>query len=161
MMGGIGGLLADAAEGVSAGYGWLKWVHVLGVVIYVGGLMALTRLLGHAVRFDAAGSRSDAYRIFKRMHKFANWAGLGLMLVAGLVLLFWDPAGKAYLKKPYFHMKLTAVVVLAACDIMFTRKLMRLEGEGPQPKATFFRIMHGVVGLTLLVTLAALFLVRK
>jgi uncharacterized membrane protein len=161
MMGGLGGLLANGAEGISSGYGWLKWVHVLGVVIYVGGLMALTRLLGHAVRFEAAGSRSDAYRIFKRMHKFANWAGLGLMLVAGLVLLLWDPAGKAYLKKGYFHMKLTAIVVLAVCDIMFTRKLMRLEGDGPQPRAAFFRAMHGVVGLALLVTLAALFLVRE
>jgi uncharacterized membrane protein len=157
MMGGSGGLLAE----ISAGYGWLKWVHVLGVVIYVGGLMALTRLLGHAVRFDAAASRADAYRIFKRMHKFANWAGLFLMLVAGVVLLVWDPAGKEYMKKGYFHMKLTAILALVVCDILFTRKLMRLEGEGEQPKAAFFRIMHGVVGLTLLVTLAALFIIRK
>lgn len=157
MMGGTGGVLAE----ISAGYGWLKWIHVLGVVIYVGGLMALTRLIGHAVRFDAAASRADSYRIFKRMHKFANWGGLGLMLVGGFALLVWDPAGKSYMKQGYFHMKLTAVVILAVCDILFTRKLMRLEGEGPQPKAAFFRIMHGVVGLALLITLAALFLVRK
>ena len=72
-MGGLGGMLGE----VSAGYGWLKWIHVLGVVIYIGGLMALTRLLGHAVRFQAAQSRADAYRVFQRMHKFANWIGLG------------------------------------------------------------------------------------
>ncbi len=156
-MGGLGGLLAE----VSAGYGWLKWVHVLGVVIYVGGLLALTRLLGHAVRFEDARSRADAYRIFQRMHKFANWGGLGLMLVAGLWLLVWDPLGKGYMKEGYFHMKLTAVLVLAACDVAFARRLFRLEGEGPQPKAAFFRIMHGVVGLALLLALAALFLVRK
>lgn len=156
-MGGFGGLLAE----VSAAYGWLKWIHVLGVVIYVGGLMALTRLLGHAVRFEAAQSRADAYRVFKRMHKFANWAGLGLMLVSGIVLVVWDPAGKSYLKQGYFHMKLLAVVILAACDIAFTKKLMRLKGEGVQPGAAFFRAMHGVVGLALLIVLAALFLVRK
>lgn len=154
-MGGSGGLLA-----ISAGYAWLKWVHVLGVVIYVGGLMALTRLLGHAVRFEDARSRTDSYRVFTRMHKFANWAGLGLMVVAGLVLLFWDPAGKEYLKKGYFHMKLTAIVLLFVCDVIFTRKLFRLQGEGPQPSATFFRIMHGVVGLALLGALAAIFIVR-
>lgn len=157
MMGGLGGtLLAE----ISAGYGWLKWIHVLGVVIYVGGLMALTRLIGHAVRFPDAPSRTNAYRVFQRMHKFANWGGLGLMLVGGLVLLVWDPAGKGYMKQGYFHVKLTAIVVLAVCDILFTRKLFRLEGEGPQPGAAFFRVMHGVVGLTLLGALAALFLVR-
>jgi uncharacterized membrane protein len=153
-------ILAQAVQEVASGYGWLKWVHVLGVVIYVGGLMALTRLLGHAVRFEAAGSRGDAYRVFKRMHKFANWIGLALMLGAGVWLLVWDPAGKAYMRQPYFHMKLTAVVLLAVCDVLFSRKLFRLEGDGPQPGATFFRIMHGVVGLTLLAALAALFLVR-
>jgi uncharacterized membrane protein len=157
MMGGLGGMLAE----VSAGYGWLKWIHVLGVVIYVGGLMALTRLLGHAVRFPSAQSREDAYRIFKRMHKFADWIGLGLMLVTGLILLVWDPAGKSYMKQGYFHMKLTAVLVLLVCDALFTRKLFALRGEGTQPGATFFRIMHGVVGLALLLALAALFLVRK
>ena len=158
MMGGLGG--AMLAE-ISAGYGWLKWVHVLGVVIYVGGLLALTRLLGHAVRFAAAQSRADAYRVFQRMHKFANWIGFLLMLGTGLVLLVWDPAGKGYMKQGYFHMKLTAVLALAVCDIVFARKLFRLEGEGPQPGAAFFRIMHGVVGLALLLALAALFLVRK
>jgi putative membrane protein len=157
MMGGLGGLLAE----VSAGYGWLKWIHVLGVVIYIGGLMALTRLLGHAVRFEDTPSRTNAYRIFTRMHKFANWAGLALMLVGGFALLFWDPAGKGYMKQGYFHMKLTAVVVLAVCDVIFTRKIFALRGEGPQPKAAFFRIMHGIVGLALLLALAALFLVRK
>jgi len=157
MMEGCGGLLAD----VSAGYGWLKWVHVLGVVIYVGGLMALTRLLGHAVRFESEGSRTDAYRTFKRMHKFANWGGLGLMVLAGLALLVWDPAGKAYMKQGYFHMKLTAIIVLFVGDFLFTRKLFRLEGAGPQPGATFFRILHGVVGLALLVALAAIFIVRR
>lgn len=156
MMRGLGGLLAE----VNAGYGWLKWIHVLGVVVYVGGFMAVTRLLGHAVRFPDAPSRANAYRIFQRMHKFANWGGLALLLVTGLILVVWDPAGKSYMKQPYFHMKLTAAVVLAACDIAFTRKLMRLQGEGPQPPASFFRAMHGIVGLALLVVLAALFLVR-
>lgn len=159
MMGGSGGLLLAATA-----YAWLKWVHVLGVVIYVGGLLALTRLIGHAVRFKAEPSRTDAYRIFQRMHKFANWIGLGLMLVTGLVLLVWDPdpARKHhYMKQGYFHMKLACIVVLLACDFAFSRKLFRLEGAGPQPPATFFRVMHGIVGLALLGALAALFLVRK
>ncbi|MHC4225321.1 MAG: hypothetical protein ACYSUN_15130, partial [Planctomycetota bacterium] len=87
-------------------YLWLKWIHLLGLVVYVGGFLALTRWLGHAVRFETAQAREDAYRVLRRMHKFVDWGGLALMLIAGLWLLLADPMGKLYLKQGYFHMKL-------------------------------------------------------
>jgi len=141
-------------------YLWLKWIHVLGMVIYVGGVLTLTRLLGHAVRFETAASRADAYRVLKRMHVFVDWGGLLLMLAAGLWLLVADPLGKAYMKQGYFHMKLLCMVALIVLDIVLSRRLFRLQGDGPQPKATSFRILHGVAGLALLGALAAVFIVR-
>jgi len=141
-------------------YLWLKLVHVLGMVMYVGGLLTLTRLLGHAVRYESPVSRADAYRVLKRMHVFVDWGGLFLMVAAGVWLLVADPMGKAYMTKGYFHIKLTCAIVLIVCDIMLSRKLFRLQGDGPQPGATFFRIMHGVAGLALLGALAAVFIVR-
>ncbi|MHC4973217.1 MAG: CopD family protein [Planctomycetota bacterium] len=141
-------------------YLWLKWIHVIGMVIYVGGLLTLTRLLGHAVRFEAATSRADTYRVLKRMHKFVDWGGLFLMLAAGLWLLIADPMGKAYMKQGYFHLKLLCMVALLVCDVMLSRKLFRMEGDGPNPEAWFFKVMHGVAGLALLAALAAVFIVR-
>ncbi|MHC4550891.1 MAG: CopD family protein [Planctomycetota bacterium] len=141
-------------------YPWAKWLHLLGVVLYAGGLLALTRLLGHAVRYEAAASRADAYRTFKRMHVLVDWAGLVLMVGTGLWLLLADPLHKAYFKQGYFHLKLTCIVVLIVCDVLLTAKLFRLRGEGPQPGPNFFRILHGVAGLALLGALAAVFVVR-
>jgi putative membrane protein len=141
-------------------YIWLKLIHVLGMVIYVGGLLTLTRLLGHAVRFESPASRADAYRVLKRMHVFVDWGGLFLMLVAGIWLLVVDPMGKAYMKQGYFHLKLTCMIALVIGDILLSRKLFRLQGDGPQPGAKFFKIMHGVAGLALLGALAAVFIVR-
>ena len=141
-------------------YPWLKLVHLLGMIMYVGGLLTLTRLLGHAVRYESPVSRADAYRVLKRMHVFVDWGGLVLMLGAGLWLLVADPMGKAYMKQGYFHLKLMCALALIVCDIALSRKLFRLQGDGPQPAATFFRIMHGVAGLALLGALAAVFLVR-
>ena len=46
--------------------------HVLGLVVYVGGFLSLTRLMGHAVRFESERSRADAYRIYRRMHVFVE-----------------------------------------------------------------------------------------
>jgi len=144
------------------GYFVLKWIHVLGMVIYAGGFLALTRLMGHAVRFESEQSRRDAYRVFRRMHKFVDWGGLFLLLLAGLWLLVWDPLGKNYMRHEtgYFHMKLTFVLVLIVTDALFSRKLFALRAEGEQPKATFFRIIHGVSALMVLLAILAVYVVR-
>ena len=41
---------------------WVKFLHVLGVIVYVGGFMALTRLVGHAVKFESVESRFSLRR---------------------------------------------------------------------------------------------------
>ncbi len=144
------------------GYFVLKWIHVLGIVIYAGGFLALTRLMGHAVRFESEESRRDAFRIFKRMHKFVDWGGLFLTVGAGLWLLVWNPLSKSYMghESGYFHMKLTFVLILIVTDVIFSRRLFALTAEGEQPKAAFFRIIHGVSALMVLLTLLAVFVVR-
>ena len=42
-------------------YEWLKFIHVLGVFVYVGGFLTLTRLLAKAVRYETVPSRADAF----------------------------------------------------------------------------------------------------
>ena len=143
-------------------YFYLKWTHVLGVILYAGGLMALTRLVGHAVRFDDATARTNAYRIFKRMHMFVDWGGLAMMLVTGIWLIVREPGRYfgADAQSSFMHPKLTLVLVLVICDIVFSRKLFALQGEGPQPKATAFRILHGVVGLSMIGALYCVMVLR-
>ena len=141
-------------------YLWLKWIHVLGMVVYVGGFLTLTRLLGKAVLFESAQSRADAYRVLKRMHKFVDWGGLGLMIASGIWIAVADPMGKEYFKQGYFHMKLLFVAILVVGDILLTRKLFSMQGEGAQPGASYFRVMHGIAGLALLGALAAVFIIR-
>ena len=141
-------------------YLWLKLVHLLGVVVYVGGLLALTRWLGKAVRFESPTAREETYRVLKRMHVFVDWGGLFLMVAAGLWLLIADSQAKAYMSQAYFHMKLTFVVALLVTDILVSRKMFRLRGEGPQPGAGYFRALHAVAGLATIGALAAVTVVR-
>lgn len=149
-----------ALTAMAAVPGWVKWVHVVAVFIYAGGFLTLTRLLGKAVRYETAESRADSYRDLKRMHLFVDWGGLLLMLVTGLGMLLDDPMGKQYMTKGYFHMKLTFIVALLVLDAITSRKLFALRAEGEQPGATFFKVMHGAVGLCILGALAAVFIVR-
>ncbi len=153
-------LASESILVVDAAPGWIKWIHVVGVFVYAGGFLTLTRMLGKAVRYETVESRADSYATLTRMHKFVDWGGLLMMLIGGFVILIDDPAGKDYMKQGYFHMKLTFILVLLVCDFLTTKKLFALKAEGPQPSATFFRIMHGIVGLSILGTLAAVYIVR-
>ena len=119
---------------------WVKFLHVLGVIVYVGGFMALTRLVGHAVKFESEDSRRDAYRIYRRMHMFADWGGLVVAMVFGFILLMQAPS---YMKQGWFHMKLTCVLLFLAVDVWFSIVLFkRLKAEGPQPKRALFSAMN-------------------
>jgi uncharacterized membrane protein len=140
--------------------GWLKGLHLLGIILYVGGFLALTRLLGHAVRFPSAQSRADVVRVLKRMHLFVEWPGLGILLGTGLFMLVRDYGDKDYMKQGYFHAKLLGVAGLLVCDILLSRSLFRMKPDAPPPKAALFRILHGVAGLAMLLALLAVTVLR-
>ncbi|MEM8884860.1 MAG: CopD family protein [Planctomycetota bacterium] len=140
----------------------VKFLHVLGMVVYVGGFLALTRLVGKAVLFETEASRADSYRTFRRMHMFADWGGLAIMLVTGLILFISDPWDKDYLKQGYFHMKLTFVILLLVCDILFTRKLFfQMRPDGPQPKKAFFAALHGIAALLVVGAIFAIYVMGE
>lgn len=141
---------------------WVKFLHLLGVIIYVGGFLTLTRMVGHAVRFETEASRADAYRVFRRMHMFVDWGGFAMMLICGLVLLIADPWDKNYMQHAsgYFHMKLAFILGIVICDVVFSRVLFGLRAEGKQPKRAVFSALHGIAALMVLGVLISIFVVR-
>ena len=134
----------------------LLFFHLLGLILYLGGFLALSRWLAKAVRFESADARTEAYRVLKRMHKFVDWPGLGMAVLTGLYMLMVGNKHQGYMKAGYFHIKLTCVIALIVCDVIVTRKLFALKGDGEQPSATAFRVIHGVAGLALIGILAAM-----
>jgi len=134
---------------------WVKFLHVLGVIVYVGGFMALTRLVGHAVKFESVESRRDAYRIYRRMHMFADWGGLAVAIIFGFILLMQHPS---YMKQGWFHAKLLFVLLMLVVDVVFSVILFKkLKAEGPQPKRAVFSAIHGIAALILVGMLISLF----
>lgn len=133
-----------------------KFLHVLGVFVYVGGFLALTRLVGHAVKFGTEESRADSYRIYCRMHKFADWGGGVVALVFGVLLIMETPS---FMKQGWFHWKLLFVGLFIATDVVFSRALFgKLKPEGEQPKRALFSALHGTAALFLIGILYCLYI---
>ncbi len=149
----------EAIEAAAAVPGWLLFIHVLSVVLYVGGLLTLTRMLGHGVRFDA-DARASLYRVLKRMYLFVGLPGVFLLVGSGLIMLLTDPAGRQYMKQGYFHVKLLGIVFVLAADFVLMRKLFAIDPAGVQPKAAIFKALHGIVGLGLIAVLVAIYFIR-
>ena len=88
---------------------WLLALHVLGIVLWIGGLLAATGVLAQSAAADAAIRAAVAQPARKLMRLLAD-PGAALAIVAGGWLLSADAMG--YFAQPWFQTKLVVVVGL-------------------------------------------------
>lgn len=95
----------------------LLFVHVLANVVWIGALLAVTRLVARAsLTKDPAGVSGLARDVYMRLAVPAFLASFG----AGLLRILLAPA--AYAHMPWFHAKLTfALVVIALHHVIGAR----------------------------------------
>ncbi len=106
--------------------GWVLLLHVLGAVVYGGGLVALTRLLVALCGADDS-ARTALAAAGRKAYLMATFPGSLVLFATGLYLLIGDPAGKAYMKQGYMHVKLTLIVLLLVIDqVLVMRPFKRI-----------------------------------
>ncbi len=141
-------------------HAWLLVFHVLGFVMWVGGLMLVSRLLGwHAQQTPEV--QAPVGVMLKRLYYAVAVPGSVLTLVAGLLMLNeygWAPLD-AKLEGAGFHIKLTLVFGLIVLDVMTYLGVTRLASGQVTPKGKAMAI-HGLVGLLLIGILVTIFVVR-
>ncbi|HEU4394990.1 MAG TPA: hypothetical protein VFS92_05445 [Planctomycetota bacterium] len=150
-----------AAQAAAAG--WFNLAHVLGALMYVGGLLTVSAMMSSLVKLEPPMRAGGAVSARKAYFSCA-FPGLLLLLGAGVYTLIMDPQGKQFFSQGYFHMKLGGAVFLLAVDHMLvmrplkalTREDLNIEGQEGLYKAGFW-----MVTLLVLVVLAALYIIRK
>lgn len=136
--------------------GWIAAFHVVGIIIWMGGLSVLSRLLGYHCELESADAREALKRFEHRSYFWATLPGFALTLGTGLYMLFFKGAGAShYLSAggPWggtFHVKLTLVVVLLVLDHLVMQKMRKLHRDD-EGKKGFFMAVHGIVGLAFVV----------
>jgi protoporphyrinogen IX oxidase len=125
--------------GISVGF------HIIGIVMWIGGLLLLTRLLKLLPQPLPAGCEN----ITKRLYFGFVVGGMVLTILSGIYQAWfsWEVLGKA----GWFHAKLTMIVALIAITL-FVGTLSMEQSRGHNIPVGRAAALHGFVGLLFIIT---------
>ena len=127
--------------------------HLIGIILWMGGLVTLARLLGHHAGLDSKEAREALVGFEKKSYLFAILPGFLLALLTGLGLLVSKGDGISFYLSPdagpwggTFHAKLTFVVLIIVFDQLVFAKMRKLHSTDEGSRG-FFMAAHGIIGL--------------
>lgn len=128
----------------------IKAIHILGIILWTGGLMNLTRMIAFHMQEESEVQKRLHY-IENRIFKFVTLPGLLVTLAAGLYMLSTNM--DYYMKQPWMHAKLLFVGIMLAITAIMQGKLSELATNHEKQPAKTFKMAHGITGLMLMLIL--------
>ncbi len=136
-------------------YEWIKALHILAVISWMAALLYLPRLLVYHCTAEAGSAQSETFKVMeRRLLKAIATPAMAVTWLAGLYLAY---AG-GWFSAPWFHMKLTLVILLSAFHGVLARWVRDFAADANGKSQRFFRIANEVptllmIGIVLLVVL--------
>lgn len=130
--------------------GWLKAIHLIGMVLWVGGLFYLTSHLGSHAELESQEAKEAFRDIERSAYYYVALPGFLIVLVTGL-FGFVSAGVSHYLDTARtwgstFHVKLTLVFLLIVID-QYVHYQMRQLHRGEEGSRPLFMGLHGIFGL--------------
>lgn len=105
---------------VNTPIGWALVAHIIGVVMWVGGLLAASRALALHLRETSADGQAALARLERKLMRGLAHPGAAVAVLGGVALMVIQPA---YLQQGWMHAKLGLVILLIVADLWFTFRL--------------------------------------
>jgi uncharacterized membrane protein len=129
-------------------YLWIKLVHFVGFIVWVGSTFALINMLR-----QPTGGSEEARRLLIALTRGAGRAmdiGATLAIAAGVVLIVKSPEPVQPIQQPYFHVKLALAVGLVGLHGFLRARAGKLaKGDtrtlGPAPLALAALLVLGIL----------------
>jgi uncharacterized membrane protein len=133
---------------------WLLTFHLVGVVLWMGGLLTLSRMLGYHAR-EAPSVRPRYTWLEGRLNYLVTLPGAFLTCALGAALA-WQHGASWFRVARWLHVKLALVLVVAVIHAALTlkqRQIARRPPDAPMKRA-LYAALHGTLGLLLIAILA-------
>ena len=133
-------------------------LHIIGFIVWMGGLMMLSRLLGLHTELDEVPEALERFE--RRTYFWAVVPGGLLTLAMGFTMLFFKGLSVTHYLSPdgpwgaTFHLKLTLVFLIFVFDLSVMRAMNKLH-RGEKLSKRPFQIFHGMIGLCFVVIVIA------
>lgn len=135
---------------------WIRALHVLCVVTWVGNLFALTRLLATYPKLSKEAQK-PVLELCQKMSRFIGFPTMCGAVTFGMILI----ADVNFGYKPgWFHMKLTFILVMIICELMAGRFVASLSEGISFGNALRAKLVHIFSGIALIGIISSLYIVR-
>lgn len=127
---------------------WYLTFHIVGLILWLGALLDLTRILGYHVKEDLPVQERLSWMEF-RIYWFVATPGMILAVVMGL-LMFFNGGGVANYfsgNSSWFLVKFILAMVLILIHFIFGKMLMQQRAEPRITSPARFKALHGITGL--------------
>jgi protoporphyrinogen IX oxidase len=126
---------------------WWLTFHLLGVVLWTGGLLSISRMAAYHTA-EAPEVQPRFAWVEWRMYWLVTIPGMVITLVTAMGLLATGPL--PYGTLGWFRAKMALVVLLLGLHGLLHTKLKALKDHPAGQKKAVFSAVHGTIGLTLI-----------
>lgn len=121
---------------------WMLVVHLVGLVIWVGSLLAVTHVLAVHTGESSAEARAALARLETKLLKGLAHPGAAIMTISGIALLVLLPYA---LKEKWMYLKFVLILVLIALDLRVTFRAKAFQAGKIELQRGECMMLHGLV----------------
>jgi putative membrane protein len=124
---------------------WTLVFHILGLVLWIGGLLIVTNLQARQAEETSSEARAALGRMAMRLLNGMVNPGALLTVVSGVILIATNSS--YYLRAAWLHSKLALVVVLIGLHGVVWSRSKRLVAGQSEFRRRDWMTLHGVIAL--------------
>lgn len=123
----------------------ILFLHVLGVILWMGALFVVSRLLAEHATHPATGEALSALE--EKLFSSIVHGGAAVVIATGVLLILNAPD---LLRQGWLHVKLLLVLALLVLDVRLYRRMQALHTDPSGVSRAEFIRLHGLIGLGLI-----------
>ncbi len=126
---------------------WALVFHILGIVVWMAGLLMVTQILAAHTRETAAEAREALARVERKLLKGVSIPGAAITLLAGGAVLVFQ---RDYIRQGWLHAKLFLVAILIGLHLVVHMRATAFQGGRIELKRGECTALHGAIALVLI-----------